>query len=87
MTKSPTGRLPNYQPNLQNIPIRTKEWARIREAFIDNVVTPEEMKPGKIYRSSQNDRMTYRRVKGVLICVETGRTFPEFKARIFKEIK
>lgn len=37
MTNSPTGRLTNSSPNMQNIPIRTKEGAAIRGAFVGGV--------------------------------------------------
>jgi len=35
--KSPTGRLATSQPNMQNIPIRTPEGKKIRDAFLKSL--------------------------------------------------
>lgn len=47
-------------------------------------VAPRDMIPGLVYRSLQNHEMTYTIKRGVLTCIETGRTFPEFNSQIFE---
>ena len=47
--KSPTGRLANKGPNMQNIPIRTPEGKAIRDALIKNMtIAPDFQDLGPI---------------------------------------
>lgn len=50
---SPTGRLIDYKPPMQNIPIRTDEGKKIKESFLKDIVfmteIPEDMKDISYY--------------------------------------
>lgn len=43
--RSVTGRLTSSKPNLQNIPIRTEEGRRIRDAFLPRVLVETHFEP------------------------------------------
>jgi len=45
--KSPTGRLANTQPALQNIPLRTEDGRKIREAFTREYDYGHEVPPSR----------------------------------------
>jgi DNA polymerase-1 len=95
-----TGRLSSRQPNLQNIPIRTKEGRRIRSAFvaadgcsllsadysqIDLRVLAHYSKDPALLKAFRSDKDIHRQTAGEIFCISAQLITPEMR-RVAKTI-